>query len=35
MENCSIRLIESENRVSKEGYIYKGNVKKGKILKLQ
>ena len=35
MENCSIRLIESENRISKEGYIYKGNVKKGKILKLQ
>ena len=28
MENCSVRLIESENKQSKENYIYKGPIKK-------
>ncbi|MCI9585954.1 MAG: histidine phosphatase family protein [Bacilli bacterium] len=28
MENCSVRLIESDNKQSKENYIYKGPIKK-------
>lgn len=28
LENCAIRLIETEGKVSKEGYIYNGPVKK-------
>lgn len=28
MENCSIRFIDSKNKISKERYIYKGPIKK-------